>query len=156
MCHLSQFVKTAFGCSFFMLGLGACAFISAENDFNPKTCLQAVPTIVPGIEIIQGHRTKTSLAFDMQNTYCNGQVLLKQLNDKGLDIGSGTVWFKVTAEYTGEVINVDVVKTEITSKEFLQKTVEMIMDSDFTPHQRDDLDSQFIYPLTFTDWWIND
>lgn len=122
-------------------------------SFNPKTCLEQVPDSVDGLEIIQGPRTKQNIAADMHPAFCNGQVLLKLMNDGGKPVQAGTVWFKVSVEYTGEVSSVEIVKSEIESRDFLKKVSDMIMDSDFTPWQRHDEDAGFIYPMTFTYWW---
>ena len=134
--------------------LGGCASITNTPEFNPKTCMKEVPRKAPGLKIIQGSRTEQNIAADMHPAYCNGQVLLKRMNDEGGPVNAGGVWFKVAVEYTGEVMGVDIVKSEIDSREFLKKVSDMILDSDFTPWQRDDDDdSVFIYPMTFTRWW---
>lgn len=139
------------GVAVFMLK-GCTPFIAAP-EFNPKTCLKEAPSKVDGLQILHGPRTIPSIAADMQTAYCNGQVLLKLMNENGKRVNTGTVWFKVTCEYTGEVISTEVVKSEIQSPEFLRKVSDMIMDSDFTPWQRHDQDAEFIYPMTFSRWW---
>lgn len=135
------------------LTLSACSYIAGPPEFNPKTCLHEEPRRVKGIEILQGPRTEQSVTADMQSAYCNGQVLLKLMNEAGEQVNPGTIWFKVTAEYTGEVITTEVIKSDIESKVFLRKVSDMIMDSDFTPWQRHDRDTEFIYPMTFDSWW---
>ncbi|WDP89517.1 MAG: hypothetical protein HUN04_07190 [Desulfobacter sp.] len=89
----------------------------------------------------------------MHSAFCNGQVLLKQMNEKGTPVYGGTVWFMVGVEYTGEVTSARVQKSEINSDKFVQRVREMIMDSDFIPWQRNDEDTIFIYPMTFFRWW---
>jgi hypothetical protein len=148
--------------AFTMLILYACvtiekpAYETQPPAFDPKNCLNQVPKSVDGLDIIQGPRTEQNIAADMHVAYCNGQVLLKQMNAAGKEINSGTVRFRVTVEYTGEVMSVEVVDSEIDSDEFLKKVSDMIMDSDFTPWHRHDEDTEFIYPMTFNRWWEED
>jgi len=136
-----------------VLTLSACSFVSGPPEFNPKTCLDEAPRKESGLHIIQGPRTEQSITADMQTAYCNGQVLLKLLNEQGKQVHGGTVWFKIIVEYTGEVYSAEVVQSDIQSSEFLHKVSDMILSSDFTPWQRHDQDAEFIYPMTFERWW---
>lgn len=139
------------GAAFTMLC--GCSSHSDSPVFNPKTCLQEVPQTVPGVRIISGPRPEKNIIANMQPAYCNGQVLLKLMNESGKTVSTGTVWYKVTAEYNGEVISAEVIKSEIQSPEFLRNVSDMITDLDFTPWQRHDQDAEFIFPMTFSRWW---
>ena len=75
------------------LTLSGCSFIAGPPEFNPKTCLDEAPRTVSGLQIISGPRTEQSITADMQTAYCNGQVLLKLLNEQGKQVHGGTVWF---------------------------------------------------------------
>ena len=136
-----------------ILVIGGCTAVDKTPVFTPRTCLSEAPGNPDGIEVLSGPRTRLNLAVDMHPIYCNGQVLLKFMNEEGMQVAPGTVWFKVSVEYTGEVVSAQVVKSDIDSKEFLRKISDMIADSDFTPWQRHDEDTEFIYPMTFTRWW---
>ena len=148
-------------CCFTLAGLTFAACTSVNDSceptppprFNPKPCLEEIPKTVDGLEIIQGPRTEQNIAADMHPAYCNAQVVLKLMNEEGKPLQDGTVWFKVAVEYTGEVSSVEIIKSEINSREFLKRVSDMIMDSDFTPWRRHDEDVVFIYPMTFTYWW---
>jgi hypothetical protein len=133
--------------------IGACTPLEQPHRFDPRTCLTESPQEVEGLEILHGQRTAASIAADMQDAYCNGQVLLKLMNENNEPVSDGTVWFKVVVEYTGEVISVITVKSDISSKKFLRKVSDMINDTDFSPWLRDDQDVEFIFPMTFTRWW---
>ncbi len=135
------------------LMLGGCAASGKTPVFNPKTCLQQASVTADKVEIIKGARTKLNVASDMHPVYCNGQVLLKLMTEKGKSVNPGTVWFHVSVEYTGEVVSARIANSEIHSKEFLKQVSDMIMDLDFTPWQRQDNDTEFIYPMTFYRWW---
>lgn len=135
-----------------LLGSG-CSGLDNTPAFNPKTCLQENPQEVHGLQIIRGPRSKQSVIVDMQSPYCNGQVLFKMVNTSGHQVSSGRAVFKVTVEYTGEVIAAEVVESSGMDESFLQKISDIIMDTDFSPWQRDDEDSEFLYPMTFTTWW---
>jgi len=136
-----------------LVALNACKTTERAPGFDPRTCMEQVPSKAAGLRITQGPRTERDIAADMHPAYCNGQVLLKRMNDAGRPVCAGTVWFKVAVEYTGEVSSVNIVKSEIGSNEFLKKMADMIMDSDFTPWVRHDEDAEFIYPMVFTRWW---
>ena len=137
-----------------LLGSG-CSTLDNNISFDPKTCLQEKPQQVRGLQIISGPRSKQSVVADMQFPYCNAQVLFKMVHDKEeQQVNSGRAVFKVTVEYTGEVITAEVVESSGVDKIFLQKISDMIMDTDFSPWQRDDEDAAFLYPMTFTTWWL--
>lgn len=133
--------------------LSGCASFTAKQEFNPKTCMEQIPAEVSGLQIINGNRSKNSLAQDMRTAYCNGQMLLMHLNQNGEKIDGGTVNFQVVVEYNGEVISARVVDTDITSEFFLERVSNFIVDTDFTAWQRSDDDTVFIYPLVFHRWW---
>lgn len=153
ICHYrlakqSLILGTAF------LMLCGCSSHSQSPVFNPKTCLQEIPQTVPGVRIINGPRTEKNIVAGMQPAYCNGQMLFMLLNEKEEQITPpGEVLFQVTVEYTGEVISAEVVESNIDATDFLKKIENMIMDTDFSPWARHDDDAQFIYPMTFTNWW---
>jgi hypothetical protein len=135
------------------LTLTACTTVNKPADFDPRTCLDHPPTHVEGLKILKGSRTGQNIAADMHPVFCNGQVLLKNMNEAGTPIEAGTVRFQVLVEYTGEVIGAKVIESDIQSDSFLRKITDMIMDSDFAPWTREDEDTEFIYPMTFTRWW---
>lgn len=153
MFSLNQSRKKIFYTGVLFLALSGCATDSKNPAFDPKTCLEQVPESVPDLQILQGPRSEQSIILDMQTSYCNGQVLLKLMHEKGHQMKPGNVTFKVVVEYTGEVISAKVIESEIRSKEFLGKVSDMIMDSDFAPWQRHDEDTEFIFPMTFNVWW---
>lgn len=136
-----------------LIAIGGCAAIAPSHKFDPGTCLNETPQRVEGLEILSGQRTAGSITHDMQEAYCNGQVLLKLMNENGKAVTGGTAWFKVVVEYTGEVNSAKVIKSEIQSGEFLKEVSDMIMDTDFSPWVRNGQDSEFIFPMTFTRWW---
>nr|WP_320113826.1 hypothetical protein [uncultured Desulfuromonas sp.] len=135
------------------LSLTACSSGSLSSKFNPKTCLEESPRHPAGLQILQGPRTPQSIALDMHPIYCNGQVLMKLMNEAGEKVSAGTVTFRVRVEYTGEVYDVRVITSDIQSEEFLRRVRAMILQADFTPWQRHDEDTEFIYPMTFSHWW---
>jgi len=152
MCHYRLAKHSVvLGAAFLMLS--GCGNLNDRPVFNPKTCLQEVPQTVPGVRVISGPRNEKNIVADMQPAYCNGQMLFMLLNKKEERVLPGEVLFQVTVEYTGEVISAKVVETNIDATEFLRKIKDMIMDTDFSPWPRHDDDAQFIYPMTFTNWW---
>lgn len=136
-----------------LLGLGGCSSHGEREMFNPKTCLQEVPQTVPGVRIISGPRGEKNVVADMQSAYCNAQMLFMLMNKKGQRVAPGEVLFQVTVEYTGEVMSVEVVESNIDSADFLRKITDMIRGTDFSPWERHDDDALFIYPMSFTNWW---
>ncbi len=138
------------------LGLTACTPGSMPGGFNPKTCMEEAPLQPQKLQILRGPRSARNIALDMQPIYCNGQVLLKLMHEAGEPVNAGTVVFRVRVEYTGEVYDVGLVTTEISSQEFLRRVSAMILEADFTPWQRHEEDTEFIYPLSFTCWWNPD
>lgn len=147
-------MKITLGLGVLLLISSGCSTLDNNPSFDPKTCLKDKPQQVDGLKIISGQRSKQSVVVDMQFPYCNGQVLFKVVHDKGQQIAPGRAVFKVTVEYTGEVIAVEMTESTIVDKAFLQNIADMIMDTDFSPWQRDDEDAQFLYPMTFTAWWL--
>lgn len=154
MTWYNRSIKMTLGLGVLLLISGGCSTLDNTPLFDPKTCLQEKPQQVDGLKIMSGPRSKQSVVADMQFPYCNGQVLYKIANDKGQQVTSGRAVFKVTVEYTGEVIAAEVVESSGVGKDFLQKISDMIIDTDFSPWQRDDEDAQFFYPMTFTAWWL--
>ena len=136
-----------------VLTLTACSAGSLPHRFNPKTCLDEAPRCPAALQVVKGPRTPESIALNMHPIYCNGQVLLKLMNEAGEAVHPGTVTFRVRVEYTGEVYAVSVVASEVQSEEFLRRVSAMILETDFTPWQRHDEDTEFIFPMTFTKWW---
>lgn len=135
------------------LCLTACSAGSLSGGFNPKTCLDETPRQPAGLYILNGARTPENICLNMHPIYCNGQVLMKLMNEAGNQVAAGTVTFRVRVEYTGEVYSARVITSEIHSEEFLRRVSAMILEADFTPWQRDDDDSEFIYLMTFSHWW---
>jgi hypothetical protein len=111
--------------------------------------METVPGHVPGLKIIQGPRTEQSIIRDMVPVVCNAYVLFQRMRAEGEDITGGTVVFRVTVEYTGEVYDVSVEKTILTSGRFLREVADFIMDTDFVGWARHDTDTVFLYPMTF-------
>mgnify|MGYP001054769518 CR=1 FL=1 len=133
--------------------LNACQLMKRTPPFDPRTSIEQIPSSVAGLQIVQGPRTERDIAEDMHSAYCNGQVLLKNMNEASTTVNPGTVTVRVTVEYTGEVVAVSIMDSEIESDAFCRKVADMIMDADFTPWARHDEDAVFIYPMTFTQWW---
>lgn len=137
-----------------MLQAGAgCSSLETPPQFDPKTCLEEPPTPVEGMQVIHGPRTPQSVLADMRFVSCNGQVLFKQLNERGEPLVPGEVVFRVQVEYTGEVIAAEVIESTIVSRKFERRLSDMIMDTDFSPWQRHDEDAVFVYPMRFSRWW---
>lgn len=130
-----------------------CTSLEKKPVFNPKTCLKEKPVVPGGIIILNGSRTKINIAHNMQPIYCHGQVLFKNMNVIGQQVNEGTVWFKIIAEYNGEVITAKIIKSEIKSKQFKKKVLNIILNTDFSSWKLQDEDAEFIYPLTFKKWW---
>jgi hypothetical protein len=126
-----------------------CASPSQKSSFDPKTCLENIPSRVNGLEIIDGPRTEQSLIRDMMPAICSGQALFRHMKAKGESINPGRVVFKVRVEWTGEVISVTAAESSIQSKKFLREVSDFIMDSDFVAWSRHDDDTIFLYPANF-------
>jgi hypothetical protein len=130
-----------------LIGLSACTSAS-HRPFDPKTCMETVPRKVPGLEILQGPRSKASIIRDMVPVVCNAKVLFLKMKERGEDIDGGPVVFRVRVEYTGEVAAVSVLETRIGSARFLREVSDFIMDTDFVGWARHDTDTVFLYPIT--------
>ena len=124
--------------------LTACSPRSHPPAFDPKTCLEAIPHHVEGLQILAGPRSAPNIIRDMVPAICNGQVLFRKMQ-----IEDGTVVFRVVVEYTGEVKNVSVKETTIASALFVAQVSAMIESTDFAFWARDDTDTVFIYPVRF-------
>lgn len=133
--------------------LSSCASYTKESNFSPRTCIETVPERVEGLLVQKGARSDESIRRDMQLAYCNGQMLLRAMNERGEQVDGGTVLVKARVEYTGEVIAAEIIDTDIQSERFLRRIADFVMDTDFTSWQRSDEDSEFIYPLRFDHWW---
>jgi hypothetical protein len=131
-----------------LIGLSACTGAS-HRPFDPKTCMETVPRRVPGLEILQGPRTRASVIRDMVPVVCNAKMLFLRMKKRGEDIEGGTVVFRVRVEYTGEVAAAAVAETRIGSARFLREVSDFIMDTDFVGWARHDTDTVFLYPMTF-------
>ena len=127
----------------------ACTPRPTTTAFNPRTCLDIIPEHVDGLQILVGPRSTQNIIRDMVPPVCSAQALYRSLRSRDPELGPGQVTFRVTAEYTGEVVAVSVVETTIASDVFLRELRDFIMDSDFTPWARSDDDSVFIYPVRF-------
>jgi hypothetical protein len=127
----------------------ACETPTRQAAFDPKTCLETVPKRVKGLQILEGPRSENSIIQDMVFPICNARALFRQLQSKGDGINPGRAVFLVTVEYTGEVIAVGVQESTIESEAFLRKVSDFIMDTDFVPWTRNDIDAVFLYPVAF-------
>lgn len=123
--------------------------VQKDQPFSMKTCLESIPRDVKGLEIIQGSRSKTSIIHEMVPIVCNAKALFKKLTAEGTAIESGSMTLRVIVEYTGEVISVRIQDSGITYRPFRNKIIDMIADSDFTPWQKEDTDTEFLYPIHF-------
>lgn len=150
-----EFIKKpcSTGLLLLLLFISACSPVSVHKPFNPRTCMDESPNYENKIQLLQGERTHQNIAQDMHPAWCHGQVLLRQMYERGHAVTEGTILMKVTVEYTGEVISVRILESDIPSSEFRQKISDMVMDSDFIPWKRSDQDTVFIYPMTFDFWW---
>lgn len=131
-----------------ILLISACT-LSRTTAFDPKTCLETIPHRVDGLQILAGPRTEPNIIRDMRPAICHGQALFKNMQPRDPDLGPGTVRFRVVVEYTGEVSDVTIMDSTITSKTFLREVRDFIMDTDFTGWARSDEDSVFLYPARF-------
>ena len=131
------------------LMVAACAVQRRPADFDPRTCLQLVPGSVRGLRITQGPRTEKSIIRDMVPAVCNGRALFQKMQAQDALLKPGSVVFRVVVEYTGEVRNVSVEETSITSAPFLSRVAAMIENTDFVLWARDDTDTVFFYPVRF-------
>lgn len=131
-----------------LLCLSACSQ-ATHKPFDPKTCLENVPSRVKGLEILAGSRSKKSIIRDMVPSVCNGRVLFKKMEAQGLVEGGGDVLFRVRVENTGEVQSVDVQKTTLQSEAFLKQVSDFIMDTDFVFGMVNGPDTVFLYPINF-------
>jgi hypothetical protein len=129
--------------------LGACTPRPQTAAFDPRTCLDIIPEHVDGLQILAGPRSARNIIHDMVPPVCNGRALYRTMQPRDPKLGPGTVSFHVTVEYTGEVVGVSILETTIRSGTFLRELRDFIMDSDFTPWARSDIDSVFIYPIRF-------
>ena len=104
-----------------------------------------------GLQILAGPRSDTAISSGIWSRRSAARSALYrslQFRDPELGPGHGGT-FRVTVEYTGEVVAVSVVETTIASDVFRRELRDFIMDSDFTPWARSDEDSVFIYPVRF-------
>jgi hypothetical protein len=138
------------------ISIALCIFISActglnqsSRPYDHRKCMDTIPTNVKGLKIISGPRTRQSIIQDMVPVTCYGHVMYEKMRAEGESINPGTVVVKVTVEYTGEVYRVEVEDATIQSGKFLKNIVDLIMDTDFVGWQRSDIDTVFVYPLTF-------
>ena len=140
--HLRHFLLTAV-----ILLLTACA--PDPPTFDPRTCLDTIPSHVDGLRILAGPRSEANIIRDMVPAICNGQVLFRKMQIEDGMLKPGTAVFRVVVEYTGEVKNVSVEETTIASAPFIARVSAMIENTDFTFWARDDTDTVFIYPVCF-------
>lgn len=128
--------------------LPACSSHSNE-PFDPKTCLENIPSQVKGLKILSGSRSEKSIIRDMVPSVCNGRVLFKKMRAQGLVGDGGDVLFRVRVENTGEVQSVDIQETTLQSEAFLQEVSDFIMDTDFVFGGVSGPDTVFLYPMHF-------
>jgi hypothetical protein len=130
--------------------LTGCIPQTAKVKFDPRTCLETIPSRVKGLKIVSGPRSEKSIIRDMVPVVCNGHMLFRNMNAKEKMVNAGHVLFKVLVEYTGEVNQVTVEETTIQSKKFLREVSDFIMDTDFTFWGLDNEDTLFFYPIDFS------
>lgn len=131
-----------------MLLFSACT-LSHTVAFDPKTCLETIPHRVDGLQILAGPRSARNIIRDMVPAICNGKALFQDMQSRDSDLSPGTVRFRVVVEYTGEVSDVTIMDSTISSEAFLREVRDFISESDFTGWARSDEDSVFIYPARF-------
>jgi hypothetical protein len=131
-----------------MLLFSACT-LSHTTAFDPKTCLETIPHRVDGLQILAGPRTEPNIIRGMRPAICHGQALFNNMQPRDPYLSPGTVRFRVVVEYTGEVSEVTIMESSISSKTFLREVRDFIMDTDFTGWARSDEDSVFLYPARF-------
>ena len=129
--------------------VSACAGSSPSKSFDHQTCLDSIPDKVSGLTILEGPRTKSSLISDMVPAVCYSRVLVEKKKANGENNIKGDVTFEIQVEYTGEVVRVEVVETTIQSQPFVRKVADFIMDTDFVGWVQNDVDTVFIYPMSF-------
>lgn len=122
---------------------------SPVKPFSYKTCLDSVPDEVDGLKVLEGSRSKRSIIKDMVPIVCQGEALFKQLQFEGETIEPGAITFQVTVEFNGEIIQAKIVNTTIASKKFNRYVTRFITGIDFAPWNREDTDTEFIYPAYF-------
>ena len=135
---------------FFAFSITGC-FKPRDEDkpFNPAECMENIPQVVKGLEILEGPRTRQSIIFDMQPVVCSAQALFHKMCNEGKQIKDGRVIFRVVVEFNGEVINASVEESTVGSEEFARKVTGFILAHDFGVWNRDDVDAVFLYPVNF-------
>jgi len=116
--------------------------------YDPKTCLEQIPSDIEGLQILQGQRTKESVIRDMVPVFCNAEVLFSMMRTK---VRPGRIVFKVSVEYNGEVTEVEIDESTIGSNEFAREVSDFVMDTDFISWARHDENTVFLYPMAFGD-----
>lgn len=127
----------------------ACSPYIQRSSSDANNCFEIIPRHVKGLTVVSGPRSKQSIILDMVPVICNGHTLFEYMKSKGKKLTAGSVTFKVTVEYTGEVLSATIEDTTIQSEEFLCKVSNFIMDMDFVVWARDDKDTVFFYPANF-------
>ena len=132
----------------FSLNTG-CMKPVTQRPFDAGKCMEIIPDKVDGLTILSGPRTKQSIIRDLVWPICNARVLYDNMKRENSKLGSGSAVFKVRVEYTGEVQEVFVDKTNLASEEFLSSVRKMIQSTDFVFWGQDTTDTVFLYPIHF-------
>jgi hypothetical protein len=127
----------------------SCTSLIRDKPYNHQECMDTVPKNVKGLKIFEGPRTEKSIINDMVPVGCYGRVIYERMKSRGKTDISGTITFKVTVEYTGEVYKVEIEDTTIGSEAFVKRLTDLIMDTDFTGWSRNETDTIFVYPMSF-------
>lgn len=123
--------------------------LEPDPPFSFKTCMESVPSTVNGLKIMEGSRSESSIIVDMVPITCRARALYERMRSVNDGLVPGHITIRVVVEYTGEVISVDVEQTDMTSRKFNNKIIEMIANSDFVSWPRDDTDTEFVYDISF-------
>ena len=79
--------------------LSACALgPPAATAFDPRTCLDIVPSHVDGLRILAGPRSEANIIRDMVPAVCNGQALFHHLQARDPNLAPGMVHLRVVVE----------------------------------------------------------
>ena len=114
-----------------------------------KDCLASVHADEENLRILAGSRTKTNLLYDLAPLICIGQKVFDTLRAEGEIIAAGEVTLRVVVEYNGEIIDTEILETDIDSRRFLNELIGIFDKSDFSFWIREDEDVVFTYTAYF-------
>lgn len=121
-----------------------------DAPFTMQTCLQSIPDVVDGLEIVEGSRSKGMIITDMVPIVCRAKAIFEKMRSEGAPLESGRMMFRVAVEYNGEVISVRIQESDITYRPFRNKIIDLIAEKDFMATRREDTDTIFFYPIHFS------